>query len=222
MEDLSIQIDRPEIQTHGVEIVRSCLNNAECDRLIAQLPELQSAAGTRDLLNYQWCQQLAHLPQILKLVEPTLGRNAKPRRAILFDKSPSANWVLGFHQDVKIAVAEQYEVEGFTSWSVKAGVVHCKPPQWVLEQCLAVRIHLDDCPASNGALRVLLASHRSGVLPKSPGGQEFLCEVSKGDIILIRPLTWHASSKSVVPGHRRVIHIEYSSATLPSPLAWAY
>lgn len=38
-----------------------------------------------------------------------------------------------------------------------------------------------------------------------------LTVVGRGGIIVMRPLLVHASSKSAVPGSRRVLHLEYAS-----------
>ena len=88
----------------------------------------------------------------------------QPVRAILFDKTPSANWKVVWHQDLTIAVRERGVVSGFGPWSEKEGVVHVQPPIELLERMLAVRVHLDDCGADNGPVRVLPASHRVGRL----------------------------------------------------------
>ena len=52
----------------------------------------------------------------------------------------------------------------FGPWSVKDGVPHVQAPAEYLEQMLAVRLHLDDADEENGALRVLVGSHRLGRL----------------------------------------------------------
>jgi ectoine hydroxylase-related dioxygenase (phytanoyl-CoA dioxygenase family) len=67
-----------------------------------------------------------------------------------------------WHQDVTIAVKARVEVDGFGPWSTKQGVQHVQPPDYVLQKMLSVRIHLDDCPSTNGALQVIPRSHRSG------------------------------------------------------------
>jgi hypothetical protein len=40
-----------------------------------------------------------------------LGNAARPRRALLLDISPEANWSLGWHQDRTIAVLERRSLE---------------------------------------------------------------------------------------------------------------
>jgi hypothetical protein len=45
-----------------------------------------------------------------RLAAEAIGAEARPVRAILFDKSPAANWALGWHQDRTIAVRERRDV----------------------------------------------------------------------------------------------------------------
>lgn len=110
----------------------------------------------------------------------------------------------------------------------KDGVPHVLPPMAILEAMLAVRIHLDDCDAANGPVRVIPGSHRGGRLDDraiedwKARGPELVCELPRGGALLMRPLLLHASAKAATPRRRRVIHIEYAAAELPHPLAWAF
>ncbi len=166
-------------------------------------------------------------PAILELVEPVIGRGAFVTRAILFDKTPSANWKVGWHQDTSIAVEKQVEERGFGPWSVKAGVVHVRPPVEVLERMLTVRLHLDDCGADNGALLVMPGTHREGYLEPDAlrsryrGGRPVVCSTCAGGALLMKPLLLHASGPATRPAHRRVIHLEYACGELPGELSWA-
>ncbi len=195
-------------------------------RLLALLPEMSGEAGTRRLLDHEWCQELALSQSFVQLAEELIGPGAAPRRAILFDKTAGVNWNLGWHQDTKIPVRSiRKELPGFNAWSEKEGVVHVLPPLEVLEKCVALRLHLDDCSASNGALKVIPGSHIKGVRPdidQSELESQTILEAEAGDLIWMRPLVFHASSKAESPNHRRVIHIEYSSANLPEGLQWAW
>ncbi len=183
--------------------------------------------GARNLLRE--CPAVAALasdPKLLAPVVAVLGPEAFPVRGLFFDKLPGANWEVGWHQDLSIAVAERLETPGFGAWSVKKGVVHVQPPASILENMLTVRVHLDDCGEDNGPLRVLRGSHGHGRLTdeqiekwKRPGG-EVTCIVPKGGVLLMRPLLLHASSPARNPRHRRVIHLEYASAGLPGGLRW--
>lgn len=197
----------------------------EIEQIKAQLPLLGEQAGTRGLLGKRWCAALAREPRLLSLATDLLGASVQPVRAILFDKVEGRNWTLGWHQDTKIAVREAKDVPGFSGWSVKEGVTHTLPPLDILEQCVALRLHLDPCPADNGPLQVIPNSHLNG-LRDYPSAEEIETAVTLtaevGDVIWMRPLVFHGSAKSQRVDHRRVLHIEYSSANLPGGLEWAW
>lgn len=171
-------------------------------------------------------RRLAAEPVVRRLVEPFLGPRARVVRAILFDKTAGANWKVAWHQDLSIAVRQRHEVPGYWPWSVKAGVPHVQPPADLLARMLTVRLHLDDCGPDNGPLRVLPGSHRHGVLSPTdvrdwPSRAEPIdCVVTAGGALLMRPLLLHASSAATAPGHRRVVHLEWSADPLPDPLDW--
>jgi ectoine hydroxylase-related dioxygenase (phytanoyl-CoA dioxygenase family) len=124
-------------------------------------------------------------------------------------------------------VASREEAEGYSSWSVKEGVVHVQPPVQVLEQMLSIRLHLDPADDTNGALWVSPASHRLGRLPVGDAASvaerigKRLCAAQAGDALLFRPLMLHASRKATSRKPRRVIHLEFTGASLPKSLAWA-
>ncbi len=182
--------------------------------------------GVRNLLEIcPAIRVLATESIIREFVTPVLGDKAFAVRAIFFDKVPDANWSLFWHQDNVIAVRERLEVPGFVGWSQKAGVWQVQPPVEVLAQMIAVRVHLDDCGADNGPLRVLPGSHRCGWLDDDldawkAGVPEMVCTVKCGGILVMCPLLLHASAASESAGHRRVIHIEYAAADLPAGLDW--
>jgi ectoine hydroxylase-related dioxygenase (phytanoyl-CoA dioxygenase family) len=165
-------------------------------------------------------------PSMRALVEPILGPNCSPVRGILFDKVPGANWKVPWHQDLSIAVCERIEIEGFGPWSQKTGILHVQPSARVLENMLTLRLHLDDCFADNGPLRVLPTSHRDGKLSAQQIAEwrrreeEVVCALPRGGVLLMRPLLLHASSASQTPGHRRVLHIEWAAHKLPGGLQW--
>ena len=183
-------------------------------------------AGRRGLLALPAVAALAHSPRLLDLVRPHVSREPFPVRAIFFDKSPDANWLVSWHQDLTLALRARAEVPGFGPWSVKEGIPHVQPPVEVLEQMLTVRLHLDDADEANGALRVLPGTHRLGRLsPAQVQAQraqqaDVLCAAVAGDALLMRPLILHASGRSTSPRHRRVLHIEYAAFALPEGLDW--
>lgn len=159
---------------------------------------------------------VAQCDAISELVDDLLGSRAVLTRAILFDKTPERNWPVPPHRDTTVAVAERHEVEGYGPWSVKQGIVHVRPPDAVLAQMWTLRIALDPAPESNGALRVQPGSHR--VESSDVGWVTLACE--PGDVVLMRPLLMHASSRAASPTRRRVLHLEWAPGPLPAPLAW--
>ena len=46
------------------------------------------------------------------------------------------------------------------------------------------------------------------------------CPVRSGGALVMRPLLLHSSIAAVDPGHRRVLHFEYSSIDLSGGLKW--
>lgn len=113
---------------------------------------------------------------------------------------------------------ERREAPGWGPWSVKDGVNYAHAPAKVLEQVLALRVHLDDSTAANGLLRVLPGTHTFGVLTDeaihtlSKKVAAVDCPVPRGGVLAMRPLIVHASSKSQVENPRRVLHIEYAAS----------
>lgn len=59
-------------------------------------------------------------------------------QAIAFDKTPSANWKVTWHQDVMFPFAAPVSHPDFDVPSVKDGVPFARPPREVLEEMLAV------------------------------------------------------------------------------------
>jgi ectoine hydroxylase-related dioxygenase (phytanoyl-CoA dioxygenase family) len=195
--------------------------------LDAVLRRDEEVYGMRDLLRaIPEVRLLAGSPQLLDLVESVLGPGAFAVRGLLFDKTTLANWSVPWHQDLTIAVQSRIDAPGFGPWNVKAGIPHVRPPIGVLEKMLTLRVHLDDCEAGQGPLRVLPGSHRQGKLgveatrnwlDRQPAVS---CLVPKGGVVMMRPLLLHASSAATEPRRRRVIHLEYAVDALPEGVDW--
>jgi hypothetical protein len=145
-------------------------------------------------------------------------------KAIYFDKPAGSNWLVAWHQDLMINVRERAAAPGYGPWTDKAGWVAVQPPAAVLENTVTLRLHLDDCDATNGALRVVPGSHRLGVVPAETIAARtdaaVVCAVPAGGAMLMRPLLLHASHRSTSPRPRRVVHLEFSAEELPAGLAW--
>lgn len=145
-------------------------------------------------------------------------------KAIYFDKPAGSNWLVAWHQDVMIAVDGRTNLPGYGPWTTKQGETTVLPPRQILESIITVRLHLDDCDATNGALKVVPGSHQYGVIPNDQHptytSHAVTCAVPAGGVMLMKPLTLHASNRSTSTRPRRVIHLEFSAAELPQGLQW--
>jgi ectoine hydroxylase-related dioxygenase (phytanoyl-CoA dioxygenase family) len=94
-----------------------------------------------------------------------------------------------------------------------------------LENIITIRIHLDETNENNGALRVLPSSHLNGICRSENINwnieKEYICDVKKGSIMLMKPLLFHSSKRTITNDRRRVIHIEFSNMELPDGLEWS-
>jgi ectoine hydroxylase-related dioxygenase (phytanoyl-CoA dioxygenase family) len=213
---------------NGFERVPSVLTPDEVDLLRHHLNSIQVAPGHRNLAaRIRPVGQLATSPAILGLVESYAGAKPFLVRSIFFDKTEDTNWLVPWHQDITIAVHRRVELAGYGPWTVKEGIPHVQPPRGILESMVTLRLHLDDCDATNGALKVIPRSHRMGkvsadeITAARQECREVTCSARAGDALLLRPLLLHASPQAASPTHRRVLHLEYATAPLPGGLEWA-
>lgn len=229
---------REKLLIDGFALQSQLFSHEQMDELICSFEMHSSASNARihEGDTYAWrnvlhsipnVERLAKSEQLLGFVKSILGEGARAVRATLFDKTEKTNWNLRWHQDNVIAVKEKIDLPAYHGWSEKLGVPHVRPPVEVLEEMLAARVHLDPCPAGNGALKVVAQSHLRGRLEPKEAAQlmalhgETLCAAGKGDVLYMKPLLLHASERSQNPSHRRVLHIEYSALILPAGLEWS-
>ncbi|WP_308217164.1 phytanoyl-CoA dioxygenase family protein [Hymenobacter sp. DG01] len=200
------------------------IEGAEADS--ANFRRSQDVFAIRNLLGEipQLREQLLtpRLREVLAVLFP--GATPHLTKAIYFDKPAGSNWLVAWHQDVMISVDRRLYLPGYGPWSSKSGEVAVLPPQAILESIYTLRLHLDDCDETNGALRVVPRSHRQGIIPNKQHPaytpQAVTCPVPAGGLMLMQPLTLHASNRSTSNRPRRVIHLEFSTAELPAGLQW--
>lgn len=157
----------------GYGIEERVLEQAEITTLAFLLEGVaRTRAGARHLMTHPAVAHIASDPRLVSIASRWLGGEAIPYKATLFDKSPDANWLVTWHQDTALPLRARLDVPGWGPWSVKAGVTYAKAPAEALEGVIALRLHLDDSDATNGPLRVLPGSHRSGVLDRSASRRE--------------------------------------------------
>jgi ectoine hydroxylase-related dioxygenase (phytanoyl-CoA dioxygenase family) len=211
-----------EFESRGFTLLRGVLPSDEAASLAAELAKAlvpRSRGGIRHLLSHPAVRRVANEPRLLGIARRVIGDHAVPFSATLFDKSPAANWLVAWHQDVVLPLRERRTAAGWGAWSTKSGVTYARAPQSALERVVAVRVHLDASTTNNGPLRVLPGSHSQGLL--SHAAVERLaalvspveCLARRGDVLVMRPLLVHASSKARLPRPRRVLHLEYASST---------
>ncbi|MEO1308320.1 MAG: phytanoyl-CoA dioxygenase family protein [Pseudomonadota bacterium] len=187
--------------------------------------DLEAKAGQRVDTSPALTRALAP-GQSLRAAIGQIDPQAKPVRIVGFNKSSQSNWAVPWHQDRAIAVADKAEVYGFRNWTKKSGTWHCEPPTALLDDMLFVRVHLDDSDDTNGAMRIAVGSHAKGIVPADRAATEArnfpneTCSAKRGDVLVLKMLTLHASSPAATESTRRVLRIDFTSSELPSPLRW--
>lgn len=225
MELLSFQ---QSVATAGWAVTDRVVDSATITALRDRVAALAQTGrgGARNLLDDPGIAALAVTPTLRQFACAVLGESCFAVRALFFDKTADANWKVIWHQDLTVAAQQRVDIPGYGPWTDKAGVPHVQPPVDVLEQMLAIRVHLDPCGAENGPVRVIDRTHRLGRLAPETIEQlraersESECLVEEGALLAFRPLLLHASSPAARPGHRHVIHIEYAAGPLAPPLVW--
>lgn len=212
------------LRRHGYALIE----DVPVDSLDESFDSLVALNGSRRISpNHGLVHRLLGHPAVRDMVSKTLGPNAKPVRAIAFDKTGKSNWSVPWHQDRTIAVDRRIETADVRNWTVKSNTPHCEPPVRILKGMLTLRWHLDTVGLQDGCLRVLPESHRLGRLT-SPAIASLLSETlpqdlpaSGGTVLVMYPLLVHSSRKRTTSGRRRVLHVELASGNPPSPLRWA-
>ena len=218
--------DSLDLQAHGAQVWRGAAlaYRAHLLDILAGLPAEQAGVRIHGLPGLgPW---LAPIGPIGALAGHALGTEVWPVRAILFDKTASTNWALGWHQDRTICVRDRVETPGFGPWSIKAGLHHVAPPFDLLARMVTLRVHLDDVPATNAPLLIAPGSHRRGRGPVDQVEQvaaecgALACLADAGDVWAYATPILHASDAASRPDRRRVLQVDFSADTLPGGLEW--
>ena len=217
-----------QFKKDGYFVIPAVIDAVLNRRLGAFVGGIASGAGSRRLLDEAWCAHLAGALRGDARIRSLLPRDAVAVQCTLFNKSPAKNWLVALHQDLSIPVSSRVDSPECSGWSEKEGQLYVQPPVSVLVRLVAVRLHIDDCPAQSGALRVVPQSHMEGrvdpsqaeVLRQRHG--ETLVPVAQGGVLVMRPLLLHASSKAASPAPRRVLHFVFGPPSLPLGLEWQW
>lgn len=214
----------------GFALERQFISSEIIQMLIDEITksnELRTPHGIRNAeKKFDCIAKLANSENIVAKARSILGEQPQLVRAIFFDKNPEKNWLVSWHQDKTVSVNKKHHIDDWGPWSLKDNTHHVQPSESVLNNMVTFRIHLDDSNADNGCLKVIPNSHASGVLTQLEIDSLVKkaifveCEANAGDMLIMRPLILHASSKAKLPQHRRVIHMEFSGYELPKGVDW--
>jgi len=216
------------IEEKGFDIIENIYSNLEIDTIISKIDslDLSNNFGVREfLLGKRELTNLVLTDKLKRIVNQLLPKEPKIIKSIYFNKPPNSNWIVNWHQDLTINVDKKMKIFEYKNWRIKEERVIVQPNRELLENIYTIRIHLDECNIENGALKVIQESHKTGVVniaewSKIKNGKEVICEVGKGGILLMKPLTIHSSKRAENERNRRVIHIEFTDFDLPSGLKW--
>ena len=214
---------KEELNENGFSIIENCFDKNELNKIIDFINKNNFDFSERQLFNrYPELQNIIFKSKLFKeLFNTVCNKDYFLSKAIYFNKPSKSNWFVGYHQDLSISVKNKIEVEGYKSWTNKKGQIGVIPPLTILENSVTFRIHLDKADTTNGALKIISNSHQNEIIridenfKKSDFGEEVLCEVEKGGVMLMKPLILHASSKSISENDRRVIHLEFCNKDIP-------
>jgi ectoine hydroxylase-related dioxygenase (phytanoyl-CoA dioxygenase family) len=217
----------------GYALLPGVVNVNDCERMAERVSHFNASIasvappGTRNLLSQPWCQDFAAQLRTNPSLASLIPANFVGAQCSYFEKSAANNWLVPVHQDLSIPVAQRIDHPNLSGWSVKEGVRYVQAPTALLQTLIAMRVHLDDCLAADGALQIVPGSHRQGRIAqaKVAGLREaagtVTCELTCGGVLVLSPLLLHASSKSIGASRRRVLHYLFGPPTLPFGLRWA-
>jgi ectoine hydroxylase-related dioxygenase (phytanoyl-CoA dioxygenase family) len=211
----------------GFAVLPRVLDGAACDDLAGATEALSSGLpGTRNLLAHGWCADLARRLRAHPDIASLIPVSHVAVQCTYFEKSAEQNWLVPVHQDLSIPVRHRVEHPALRGWSEKEGSVFVQAPVEVLEQLVAVRVHIDACGEADGPLQFVPRTHTRGRIDAAQAsalkreGPVVTCGVERGGVLLMRPLALHASSKATGTSRRRVLHLVFGPAALPYRLEW--
>ncbi|MDR6487495.1 ectoine hydroxylase-related dioxygenase (phytanoyl-CoA dioxygenase family) [Chryseobacterium vietnamense] len=227
---------KSHIEEYGFAVINNVFSQKELEDINLVLKNIDTSKEnfrkSEDLFAIR--QFLKEVPEIKdlvfnenirKVIKEIFGEKYFVVKSIYFDKPETSNWYVAYHQDLTISVDKKLELAGFGPWTTKQNQFAVQPPLNVLENIYTIRIHLDDTDENNGALKVVPQSHAKGIYrPETIDWTvetEEICNVEKGGIMLMKPLTLHGSNRTTNGKKRRVIHIEFSDMELPEVLQWS-
>ncbi|MEE9430807.1 MAG: phytanoyl-CoA dioxygenase family protein [Melioribacteraceae bacterium] len=232
---MNYKTNKIELEQNGYSIVNGLYSDLEISQILSLIEssskDINSFLKTKDLFAIrQLTNVIPELKQYLfnqKIIELLSNLSDSEyflTKAIYFDKPSESNWFVAYHQDLSISVDKKANTDDYVNWTFKKGQYGVQPPIKILKDSITIRIHLDKTDRNNGALKVIPKSHLKGIYRSESinWGEEteFICDVDKGGVMLMKPLTLHASNRTTNEKQRRVIHLEFCNHELAEPLNW--
>ncbi len=200
-----------DLAAKGYTIVEHVLSDRKCEVLKGSLPALDTA-GSRILLSLKRFKDLAKDLRSNASLATYLSELVAVE-CVFFNKTRDQNWAVTLHRDTVLPAMGRGE---WSSAGTKEGMDCVKPTRQFMDQCLAVRVHLDG--ASKEDISVVPGSHlteqqyeRSEAIPIA---------VKKGAALVLHPTLAHASSKLHDGSNRRVLHYVFAPKQLPVGYDW--
>lgn len=212
----------------GYAVVPAVLTSRTCEAIARRIRTSSISGGTRNLLVKPWCVALVERLRQHAGLSAVLPSSHVAVQCTYFEKSVSRNWAVAFHQDLSIPVAKRCGGSGLRGWSQKEGSLFVQAPVELLQQLVAVRVHLEACTAQDGPLKVIPGSHRFGRLPDHDvvaarcATTDVVCTASSGEALVMRPLLVHSSPKAVGTSRRRVLHLVFGPRVPGYGLQWQH
>ena len=232
---MNYERNKIELEENGYSVLAEMYSDIEINQILACIENAEqngsSFIKTKDLFAIR--QLIKNVPKLTdllfneKLAELLSDLSESEyflTKAIYFDKPSDSNWFVAYHQDMSISVDKKADLENYSNWTFKKGQYGVQPPIKILQDTITIRIHLDKTDKNNGSLRIIPKSHLKGIVRADSKDwnieNEFICEVDKGGVMLMKPLTLHASNRTTNGKKRRVIHLEFNKHSLTEPLTW--
>lgn len=222
-----MKINQQQFEEDGFEIINHVFSEKEIQAInhFLKTKNIKEVFGMRSFLKtFPEITSLVFNQNIVSIIN-SIEKESKVIKSIYFNKPPSANWIVNWHQDLTINVSGKSSDKAFKNWRFLKERTIVQPPLEILENIFTIRIHLDHCTQQNGALQVISKSHQNGVINLSNKIAQLnqakkICEVKKGGILVMKPLLFHSSKRTENHQNRRVIHIEFSNKNLPNGMKW--
>ena len=188
------------LHNHGFEVYRQACLDPLLSRLQHEFPP-DSPVDWNILETSPLVRQEASTGLFHACAAKILGPDCRPTHAILYNRNETAQ---PWHQDTQV----KFPGPDF--------ITPTDPS--IYNRLLSVRLSLDDCTFADGALKLCPSSYKHGVLTEYEIRGHALRpfsspEMKAGDILLMHPLTIHASSASQTGRPRRVLHIVFLDHT---------